>query len=32
MFGNRNINGTNDEFVTRTGRNTSIKTTGVQLF
>jgi hypothetical protein len=28
---NRNINGTSDEFVMRTGRNKSIKTTGAQL-
>ncbi len=32
MFGNRNINGTSDEFVMRTRRNKSIKTTGAQLF
>jgi hypothetical protein len=31
MFGNRNINGTSDEFEMRTGRNKSIKTTGAQL-
>ncbi len=30
MFGNRNINGTSDEFVMRTGSNRSIKTTGAK--
>jgi len=31
MFGNRNINGTSDEFLMRTGSNRSIKTTGARL-
>ncbi len=31
LFGNRNINGTSDEFEMRTRRNKSIKSTGAQL-